>query len=121
MPGIVILPSDQDRAAIGQAAKAAGLSVREFCRRAAVEAAGQTTGRAPDVVAMVRAIHRAVCLQPASGAAPASTEASVAQAALEQIGMSTTDAAGRVRAIVRAEPGAQADQIIKRALTKGAA
>ena len=107
MPGIYFEIEAADREKVRRAARSAGLSQRQFCRRAVLEAAD---GHA-DVPGMVRAIYKAVC-----GRDALPPEAADAVAALVELGLTRAVARRRVDVALKDSPEATAAELIAAAL-----
>jgi hypothetical protein len=112
MPAVLIDMTEADKAALAQAAEAAGLSQREFARRAIRDACA---GVSLDLAGMVREIHKAVTAKP-----KAEPEPDDAVAVLTGLGLDPKTAAKRVQRVKTDNPSADTATVIREALRKTA-
>jgi len=109
---INILLDPEERRHITSAARAAGLTQREYCRRTLLAAASEIDGPAGrSLLDLMREVHARVCGKPSGG-----TEADAAAEALVQMGIPAEAARFRAAGIVAENPQANAAEIIREAL-----
>lgn len=118
MRAILIHVTEAEADALADAADAAGMSRKQYIRRAAVSAASNRR----EIAEMVAEIHDRVCGaggQHAVYGGPAD-EPALAVAALVSAGMRETDARRRIAAASAVQPDAGADELVALAMRRPA-
>ena len=112
MIAILVKIEQATKSRVARAATKAGLSQREFCRRAILQALG-----GGDLEIMVQQIHATVCGSVSSAAAPISQEAQDAVAALVGLGVGEQEAVQRVNQVTSAKGDLPAAHIIRECMS----
>ncbi len=112
MTAILVKIEQADKNRVARAATKAGLSQREFCRRAILGALLPS-----DLEQMVQQIHASICGSVSTGAAPVSQEAKDAVTALVGMGIGELEAVQKVNRVTSALGDLQAAEIIREAMS----